>query len=283
MDMKTKNLNTYFKYVTSKSSNDLYVVEYGYEDFTKSTETLKPRLQQNFLIHYVIDGSGTFILDDKTYSISKNQLFFIPQGHMMNYYPHPEKPWKYFWIAFNGLKASHFCKQAKLTKENPVYTFTDMKKNTKLFQDLLNIDSNCFAFDFYTLSIAYRLLGILVEERYENVPVISANKEHYILQTIDFIEKNYSNPFLRVEDIAKHIHVSHVYLCKIFQSAMGTTIINFLINYRLQKASDMLTNEPAPIKIIAEQVGFHDQAHFSKVFKEKFGIAPSYFKPIGKI
>ena len=45
----------------------------------------------------------------------------------------------------------------------------------------------------------------------------------------------------------------------------------------------MLTNEPAPIKIIAEQVGFHDQAHFSKVFKEKFGIAPSYFKPIGKI
>lgn len=64
---------------------------------------------------------------------------------------------------------------------------------------------------------------------------------------------------------------------------MGTTIIKFLINYRLQKASDLLVNEPAPIKIIAEKVGFHDQTHFSKAFKEKFGIAPSFFKPMGKI
>ena len=64
---------------------------------------------------------------------------------------------------------------------------------------------------------------------------------------------------------------------------MGTTIIKFLINYRLQKASEMLINEPAPIKIIAQKVGFRDQTHFSRIFKENFGIAPSYFKPIGKI
>lgn len=281
--MKTKNLNTYFKYVTSKSSNDLYVVEYGYEDFTKSTETLKPRVQRDFLIHYVIDGSGTFILDNKEYAIKKNQLFFIPSGHMMQYYPSAENPWKYFWIAFNGIKASHFCKQAKLTLENPVYTVADMKKNEALFQELLNLEEEQFAFDFYTLSIAYRLLGLLVEERYESLPNVSSNKEYYILQTINYIEKNYENPFLRVEEIAKEIHVSHVYLCKIFQSVMGTTIIKFLINYRLQKASDLLINQPGPIKIIAQKVGFHDQMHFSKAFKEKFGIAPSYFKPIGKI
>lgn len=281
--MKTNELNTYFKYITSKFSNDLYVVEYGYEDFTKSTETLKPRVQRDFLIHYVIEGKGTFVLDKKTYSISSNQLFFIPPGHIMQYYPNKKSPWKYFWIAFNGIKASHVCKQAKLTVENPVYTFSDMTKNKKLFQELLNLEGNSFSFDFYALSIVYRLLGLLIDERYEQLQSISSIKESYILQTIDYIEKNYTNPFLRVEEIANAIHISHVYLCKIFQSAMGTTIIKFLINYRLQKASDLLVNEPAPIKIIAEKVGFHDQTHFSKAFKEKFGIAPSFFKPMGKI
>ena len=201
----------------------------------------------------------------------------------MEYYPQADNPWKYFWIAFNGIKASHICKQAKLSVDNPVYTLSNMKESTKLFQELLNLEENRFSFDFYALSIAYRLLGLLVEERCETLPNVSSSKEYYILQTIDYIEKNYQNPFLRVEEIAKDIHVSHVYLCKIFQAVMGTTVIKFLINYRLQKASDLLINEPAPIKTIAEKVGFHDQTHFSKAFKEKFGIAPSYFNPTGKI
>ena len=158
-----------------------------------------------------------------------------------------------------------------------------MKKNEKLFRELLNLDENSFSFDFYALSIVYKLLGLLMEERNEQLPKISSNKETYILQAIDYIEKNYSNPFLRVEEIANHLHISHVYLCKIFQSIMSTTIIKFLINYRLQKASDLLTNDSAPIKTIAEKVGFHDQMHFSKAFKEKFGIAPSYFKSSSKI
>ena len=59
---------------------------------------------------------------------------------------------------------------------------------------------------------------------------------------------------------------------------MGTSVKQYLTNYRLQKAGEILSKEICDIKNVAEKVGYQNQLYFSNAFKQRFGIAPSRYK-----
>jgi YesN/AraC family two-component response regulator len=75
------------------------------------------------------------------------------------------------------------------------------------------------------------------------------------------------------------MYLSPVYISKIFKEETGESPINYLIKIRLEKAKDILLNsDSGSIKNIANQVGYDDVYHFSKLFKKYYGISPLYYK-----
>jgi YesN/AraC family two-component response regulator len=75
------------------------------------------------------------------------------------------------------------------------------------------------------------------------------------------------------------MYLSPVYISKIFKEETGESPINYLIKIRLEKAKDILLNgNGGSIKSIANQVGYDDVYHFSKLFKKYYGISPLYYK-----
>ena len=52
----------------------------------------------------------------------------------------------------------------------------------------------------------------------------------------------------------------------------------YLINVRLQNATDLLRNSNYPVMEVAELVGYDDYGSFLKIFKKKYGMAPSQFR-----
>jgi AraC-like DNA-binding protein len=58
----------------------------------------------------------------------------------------------------------------------------------------------------------------------------------------------------------------------------GQTITEYVRNYRLEKAAELLLNKTGTISEIAYQVGFESLPYFSKVFFEKFGKTPSEWR-----
>ena len=52
----------------------------------------------------------------------------------------------------------------------------------------------------------------------------------------------------------------------------------FLISYRMGKAADQLKTTDLPIKDICENVGYPNQLHFSRAFKNTYGISPSEYR-----
>jgi Transcriptional regulator containing an amidase domain and an AraC-type DNA-binding HTH domain len=82
-----------------------------------------------------------------------------------------------------------------------------------------------------------------------------------------------------LEQIAHNIYLSPVYISKIFKEETGESPINYLIKIRLEKAKDILLNsDSGSIKSIANQVGYDDVYHFSKLFKKYYGYSPLYYK-----
>lgn len=94
---------------------------------------------------------------------------------------------------------------------------------------------------------------------------------------IKYIKQNY-NKNLTIENIAKYIHISPYYMCRLFKKETGTTIKIFMMEYRLSVATKLLREEKFSISQISAEVGYNDVKSFSKAYKKKYGISPSKMK-----
>ncbi len=90
-----------------------------------------------------------------------------------------------------------------------------------------------------------------------------------------FIENNYSDCFLNIETIAKEVFTSYGHLCYVFKNETGTTINDYITDYRMNKAYDMLVAKKGTVLAVSLSVGFSNSNYFSKVFKKKFNVSPS--------
>ena len=102
-------------------------------------------------------------------------------------------------------------------------------------------------------------------------------KNPYINLILDYISKHYSEDIV-FSRIADELHLSRNYLSSLFKKVTGCTFQNYLMNYRIRKAKELMTSSDTSITFVAEKVGFYDLAHFSKSFKKHTGTSPSDYK-----
>ena len=138
------------------------------------------------------------------------------------------------------------------TEGNTVDTYTDFDQF-----------SNFEAVDTYILNLFMKLCKI------------SMNKsEHYsytIAKCIKYVEENYSQN-ISLSDLAEHTQKSKSYLSTLFKQEVNVNFSTFLIDFRIEKAKQLLRESDCRIYEIAETVGFNNPYYFSKVFKETTGM-----------
>lgn len=94
-----------------------------------------------------------------------------------------------------------------------------------------------------------------------------------VKEALSFIEQNFQND-ISVEDIASTCGLNRSYFGKIFKNAVGKSPQEFLLNYRMIKASELLKLTQLSIGDISTAVGYANQLHFSRAFKNIYGISP---------
>lgn len=93
-----------------------------------------------------------------------------------------------------------------------------------------------------------------------------------------FLENNYAEKDLSLQQVADNIGFSKNYLSNLFKQETGTTIWNYLVGVRMQKAREMVLNTDLKLYEIADRLGYTDQIYFSRIFKEHYGFSPLEFK-----
>lgn len=92
-----------------------------------------------------------------------------------------------------------------------------------------------------------------------------------------FIAMRYQHP-LALEDIATRAHCSVNHLIALFRRHLRQTPARYLRDVRLRHAERLLMRSHLPVALIAEQCGFVSPFHFSRIFKEHYGLAPLAFR-----
>lgn len=94
-----------------------------------------------------------------------------------------------------------------------------------------------------------------------------------VISALEFIQNNYSKQ-ISLEDIAEYAGISRVYLSQIFKKETGKNIRDYLVEYRLSKARELLLTSNLKIYTISELCGFGSAQYFNKIFKKINGFSP---------
>jgi transcriptional regulator GlxA family with amidase domain len=106
---------------------------------------------------------------------------------------------------------------------------------------------------------------------------LPAHTSALVKQAIAYLHQNYTRPVSRWE-IAEAVGVSEDYLSRVFHREVNISPWDYLNRYRILQSKQLLLNTSETIGSIARQVGFKDQAYFSRVFHKITGLSPQAFR-----
>lgn len=262
---------------------DLTLYQYGWER-CEPLKSFGPYARNHYLFHYVISGTGTLIARDQNgtdqeYRVRSGDGFMLFPKQASSYFADKAHPWEYTWVEFDGMKANEIVGLAGLTADSPIYHPGMRDLGLEMRDIMLNIARSENPSAFYLVGQLHLFADYLTRSSSNRhlPPQSSRIQDFYVKEAINFVEQNFQND-ISVEDMAAFCNLNRNYFGKIFRNAVGKTPQEFLISYRMTKASELLKLTDMTIGNISNAVGYPSQLHFSRAFKNVYGIPPKEWR-----
>lgn len=244
--------------IINKNYEGINPVEFGYQA-CHSCYGFGPATRSHWVFHFVVSGKGIFQINGKQYTITGGMMFVIPPFAETYYEADAQDPWEYIWAGFSGspplpLKDYYHIPQA-------LFIFQHMKACHKLHGGKTE----------FILAQLWALFSLLLEEDRIKVDPID--------MALSLIHSQYMTP-LTVQQMADTVHLERTYFSNIFSKRTGLSPQKYLIEHRLAQAKAFLSLGYS-VSTTAISVGYSDIYSFSKIFKQRFGIAPSHYQKEG--
>lgn len=242
---------------------------------------------------FILSGKGKIMMDGKTYPLKENTICYYPTG--TEYYAVFSKNEPLTFISYNfdfDRNNSHlksYRKTVESNKFNPeeaifsqnycefeVFKKPFVIENVGRFRELLIKVSEEFknwrGNEPAASSLLQYVLIKMVESKDDDVLVITLYEK-----AVEYINQNYST-IKGNHEIANALNYHEYYINRIFKLKTGKTLHKYLVDLRLEKAANLLSDGILSVGEVAKNVGFYNADHFSKRFFEKYGMSPSLYK-----
>lgn len=239
---------------------------------------------------YILSGKGRYLVEGKIYDVEAGDMIICNAGvHHQNLVLDSQEPTVEFFTGFTDV---HFKNMApnSINLPNGEYVIrlnTEAKQevNKKCYEMLAENEAGQIGKYFMLKAHLMQILLIIMREIVEAPKIKQSgcnfetyNKSYAVKRIINYLSENYEQK-ISLDQIAHNMYLSPVYISKIFKEETGESPINYLIKIRLEKAKEILKNDKnGDIKNIANEVGYEDVYHFSKLFKKYYGISPLHYR-----
>ena len=240
--------------VLNKHYAHINPVQFGYETCERS-HAFGPAIRTHWLLHFVADGRGLFRTATHTYRLSRGDIFVIPPYAETYYEADAEQPWEYIWIGF----------RCHGELPHPLPDTVHCPAARSIFEDMKRCADMDGGRTEYLCGKIWELFSVLAE-----------GEDHtadYVERAVNLIHTEYVNG-ITAQRIAELLHLNRSYLSVLFKKRMGLGVAEYLAQYRMKRAVELLTVKDKSITVTALSVGYPDVYTFSKAFKKRFGLSP---------
>ena len=281
---------------TSKIDNDISINTFSNLD--KESHNILFSTDINFIqFHFCLEGKMTFSFNNGSYKFDLNEnnsiILFNPSTNL------PidavlEKKTKYLSLLitikkFHGLFSELTDNISFLSQENSgkkyykenvitpqISTVLNQIMNEKLSENVKNL---------YLKGKIFELLGMYFNEsndmNIEQCPFLADEKNVVkIKMAKEIIIKRMTDP-PSLKELSSEVDISLKNLKEGFKEIYGYTVYGFLLEYKMNIASKMLSTKNYNVNEVADQIGYSTSSHFINAFKNRFGTTPNkYLKSI---
>ncbi|NLP34410.1 MAG: AraC family transcriptional regulator [Clostridiales bacterium] len=223
-------------------------------------------------------GAGEVIIGGKRFLLPERSGIliapFIPHS-----YRAINEDWSTSFVTFSGKLEADINKivgheQFIPVEDNADFSFQDWIDGTISYHEAGPIDPIQLSINCYTFLMNINKLRDYRE--FQAQPLY----QNYIAPVIKEIETNYPKN-ITVQSLANTVYITPQYLNRLFKRFLGCGTYQYLTNYRLSKAKELLVNRThLPISQVSFLVGYHDTSHFIAMFKRAIGCTPFEFRQL---
>lgn len=263
--------------VENKTFDDFYLNFCGIEE-CKPDYGYGPAVRPHHIIHCCLKGKGKYYVGDRVYEIKKGDAFLI-MPHVVTYYQaDSEDPWTYLWISFSGTKTDQYLKMCNFSPDNLVVHCDYLNELQEAVQSMITNGKLSYDSDFFIQGQLFTFFSYLAKSAdisYEKSDAESSNI--YISKAIEYIQNNYQG-MVTVKELADYLSLNRSYLTTLFKKHLNVSLQEFLIQYRMLRAEELLIETDLPISQIAYSCGYSNQLSFSKSFNNTHKMSPRDFR-----
>ncbi|OGO79992.1 MAG: hypothetical protein A2Y21_09695 [Clostridiales bacterium GWC2_40_7] len=262
---------------------------------------LSCRAAYDYRLIYIYDGTGCVIIDNAKYEAVKGNLFIWRPGIPYSLHPGTESGLTIIGINFDYTHSSskisypippeniEIFDEEKITE---IIQFNDLEafngliflKSMQSFESLLFDIINEFTMHkrFFMQKARGHFLSMLADIARHATSTFTDKEgiNHKVDLMLDYIRENYARPITNKE-VAEHFNFHPVYINRLIVKYTGMSLHQYLIDYRISMAINLLQNSGKSVTEIAYEVGFKDMNYFSRYFKKNVGMSPrNYFRKV---
>ena len=223
------------------------------------------RLHHGFM--FTIKGNETYYFKDKAITATPMSVLYIPKGedYVINLDDSPESIVLFCDFETNDEPPRPFVVKLPSDSHVPVCFENALKSWQKQHPASLSECKTSF----------YEIVTALIKQHFS---YLDKEKSQQLSKAASYMKTNCFNPEFRLSDVSVWLGISQRYFEKLFSQKYSVTPKEYIINFKIQKAKELLSSHTMPINEIAEKLGFCDVYHFSRIFKAKTGFTPSEYK-----
>jgi AraC-like DNA-binding protein len=238
---------------------------------------------EQHLLYVVLGGSVKLTCGRQSWTVGKNQMILLRKAHSVSYEKQGSPETGLFESQLFAIN-DELLKDFLTTQQINVPPMTEeLGAQVSPMSDRLV--AYCWSLAPYfndPSQVSPGLLRLKVMELLFNVMDCSKNIFRQMLQLrqpvrVDVhrvVEENYTSP-ISLEDLAYLSGRSLSSFKRDFQNIYGESPAKWIREKRLSKAHQMLESSQMSVADVAFSLGFENPTHFSRIFKQKYGLSPS--------
>ena len=222
------------------------------------------------------NGEGVIRVDGIEHILKQGQGILLAPSIPHEYEP-VEQEWKTSFVSFYGCMQNEL---GMISGQMPYVLAENCEKfSAQDWVDRIIRELEAENYSPEELSIeCYRFLLGISSAQPGSKTNVRYQYQRYIEPVLTAISINYKAD-LTVQQLADLVFVTPQYLTRIFQQQFGSSVYQYLTNYRIRMAKELLINRPElSVRDAGIQCGMETTSHFIAVFKERVGYTPLEFR-----
>ena len=238
----------------------------------------KGRILEEYQLVYIVEGKGSFVSTEHRQSeVKEGNMFILFPGEWHNYKPNKSTGWTEYWIGFKGRIIDYQFENGFFKKSKPILNIGIQDDVVQLYKRAIEISQKQNAgFQQMLAGIVNQLLGYAYSLdkhlSFEDLEVTNQINKAKILMSENLQTK------VTPEEIAQSINMSYSWFRHLFKQYTGFAPNQYILELKMQKCKELLTNTHLSIKEIAYESGFDNPEYLSRLFKTKENMTPLAYR-----